>query len=329
MTSANHESTTNEKPRPSRLARFILAWGNLHRRALAVLFFCVGPRISYRMTGWGGALLYWLLIPLRERSEAQCRAALCNKLEEYDYATIAKQSFVHRSRNLTDLMLASRMLRPHTFEKYGGKLPEPFLSRMMAAQDEKRPMLLVTGYYGSFDMLPIFLGYNGIRATAVYRPHLNSGFDAYRKRIRAQSGCAMIPMHNATARIEALLEGGGSVALVADHHVETRGIDIEFLGIPTRAMAAVGLLACRHQAEVVVAGLHRVGADFRFEFIVQDTIVPNDWADESNPVESVTKRYMRGIEQLVLRDPTHYLWGYARWGEAHARKVAEHPNREG
>jgi KDO2-lipid IV(A) lauroyltransferase len=315
-------------PAAKPVVRFILALGNIHRRCLAFVFWLVGPKISYTLTGTGASVMYGLLVPLRERSESLCLAALSGRVPESDIASIAKQAFIHRSRNLTDLMLAARKLNQRNFRRFGGELPEPFLGRMLAAQREKRPVILVTGYYGSFDMLPIFLGYNGIKASAVYLPHANRGFDEYRKRIRAQSGCELIPVQSATTRLEQVLEDGGTVALVADHHAPKRGIEVEFLGIPTRAMALVGLLACRHEAEVVVAGLHRLGADFRFEFIVEDTIVPGDWKDEPVPVEWITRRYMSGIERLILRNPTHYLWGYARWGEAHARQVTNDERQE-
>ncbi len=311
--------TASAKP----AVRFILALGNLHRRCLGIAFAVLGPKISYWITGVGARIMYGLLLPLKERSEAQCAVALAGTVDESAIPSIARESFIHRSRNLTDLMLAAHSLNQNNFERCGGKLPEPFLSRMLAAQEQCRPVILVTGYYGSFDMLPIFLGYNGVKSTAVYLPHANAGFDAYRKRVRSQSGCDLIPVQLAATRLESVLECGGSVALVADHHASKRGIEVEFLGIPTRALSSVGLLACRHNAEVVVAGLRRVGADFRFEFDVEDTIVPDDWKDEPNPVEWVTRRYMIGIERLILRDPTQYLWGYARWGEDHARQVTE------
>ncbi len=312
--------SANEPAKP--WIRIILALGNLHRRCIGFAFSLVGPKVAYWLTGIGARMMYWLLLPLKERSEAQCAAALSGKVEG-DVAVIAKQSFIHRTRNLTDLMLAAHRLTLDNFKRCGGALPEPHLSRMLTAQREQRPVILVTGYYGSFDMLPIFLGYNGIKASAVYLPHPNKGFDAYRKRIRAQSGCDLVPIQHAITKLERVLEGGGTVALVADHHASKRGIDVDFLGIPTKAHSSVGLLACRYDAEVVVAGLHRVGADFRFEVVVEDTIYPNEWKDESNAIEWVTRRYMQGIENMILRDPTQYLWGYARWGEQHARNVVK------
>jgi len=288
---------------------------------LGVFLVLIGPKYAYRLTGTAARWLYRLLEPLRVRSEAQCRAALKDQVPEEAVPRIAEESFVNRARNLTDLMLASRLLRADTYQRFGGRIEQPWLNQLLDAQHHRKPVILLTAYYGAFDLLPVFLGYNGIRAIAIYLPHSNPGFDAYRRRIRSQSGCELVPVDRAGSRIGDVLEQGGTVALVADHHVASRGMPVTFLGIKTRALRSVGLLAWRYHADVVVAGIRRVGATFRFDLIVADTIRYEELATQEDPVAFVTNRYLRALERLILEDPTQYLWGYARWGEDHAREV--------
>lgn len=301
--------------------RVVLALGNLHRRVLGVVFLLIGPRLAYRLTGWGAQLLYLLLDPLRARSEAQCAVALRGRVAEKDVPRIARQSFVNRSRNLTDLLLASHLLRPGTYERYGGRIPEPFLGQMLDARREGRAVILLTAYFGSFDLFPIFLGYSGIEATTVYLPHSNAGFDGFRRRVRGQSGGELIPVDEAAVRLGEVLGRGGAVAIVADHHIGDGGMQAEFLGVKTTVPRSVGLLAWRYEADVVVAGIRRVDDTFRFEVTVTDVIHRRETAQQEDAVAFVTDRYLRGLERLILHDPAHYLWGYARWGEAHARQV--------
>ena len=307
--------------KPARWARLVLALGNLHRRLLAYVFYIIGPKLSYRITGWGAAAIYRLLDPLRMRSEAQCAAALEGQVAVEDVPRIARQSFVNRSRNLTDLLLASRLLRANTFERFGGRLGEPIRSQLLDAQAQRRPTILVTAYYGSFDLLPIFLGYNGIRAAVVYLPHRNTGFDAHRLRIRAQSGCEMVPVDKASARLSEVLAEGGTVAILADHHIEKRGIPTTFLGLKTKVSRSVGLLAWRFEADIVVAGIRRLHDTFHFDMAVTDVITRNELAAQGDPVVYATDRYLRALERMILQDPTQYLWGYARWGEDYARQI--------
>jgi len=294
---------------------------------LAVCFAVAGPAVAYAVTGLLGRLLYRLMTPFRCRSEAQCRAALAGRVSDQDAATIAERAFVSRVWSLTDLLLAERLLHQGTYTRCGGRIPEPHLSNLLDAQRRRQPAILLSAYYGPFDLLPVFLGFNGVRAGVVYLPHANADFDRHRRRVRARSGCEQIAVGEAALRLPRILSAGGTVAIIADHHAERRGLPVTFLGLPTLAIRSVGLLAWRYGADVVVAGIRRVGEGFRFEIDVVDVMKRADWEDSDNPVLYITKRYLRGLERLVLRDPTQYLWGHARWGEDLAcRLTAEAPD---
>ncbi|HSW46077.1 MAG TPA: hypothetical protein VLM89_10955, partial [Phycisphaerae bacterium] len=92
---------------------------------------------------------------------------------------------------------------------------------------------------------------------------------------------------------------------------------------PTRVFRSVGLLAWRYQAAVVVAGIRRIDRSFRFELTVADLFGPADWRNEPDPVVAITHRYLRGLEAMVLADPSQYLWAYPRWGEDYLVQLLE------
>lgn len=295
------------------LAGLLVRLSNFHRRMLVVYFAVLGPRAAYTVTGFLARVLYAALDPIRLRGEAQARAALGHTAHANRIPEIARNAFVHRVWNLTDLYLADRLLHRGTYARYGGRVPEPFLTRMLDAQWRGQAAILVTGYYGPFDLLPVFLGFNGITSSAVYLPHRNPAFDEHRRRIRGRSNVEMVPIGQA-ARLEAVLAAGGTIALIADHHAGRKGLPVTFLGLPTRAIRSVGLLAWRYDADVVVAGIRRAGDTFRFEIVVEDIITTTEWKQAEDPVVDITHRYLRAIERLILCDPTQYLWAYPRWG---------------
>lgn len=307
---------------PTHRAVCLILWlGNAYRRFLATALAIAGPEIAYAVTGMLARCLYRLLTPLRVQSEAQCRAALRGRIPAQRIPFIAKQGFIHRIWNLTDLMLADRLLGPRTWHRYGGRIPERDHEALQNARRRRRPVILVTAYYGPFDLLPIFLGYNGVRAGVVYRTHENAAFDDYRRRIRGRSGCELIPLERALGRATEILEGGGVLAIVADHHAERGGLPVTFLGLPTMAMRSVALLAWRYDAAVAVAGIRRAGRAFRFEIVVADVIAPENWTAEADPMAYITNRYLRGLEGIILADPTQYLWAHPRWGREFAREL--------
>ncbi len=302
----------------------VLIWlSDGYRRLLAVFLAIAGPETAYRFTERLARLLYRSLPFVQGRTEAQCRAALAGQVPEADIPRLAEQSFVHRQWNLTDLMLADRFLHPNTHSRYGGQIPQPFLGMLADAQERRQPVILLTAYYGPYDLLPVFMGYNGIRTAAVYRPHRNRRYDAYRNRIRARAGCELIPIQQALDRVPQVLEAGGTVALLADHHVEGRGVQSTFLGLPTVASRLVGLLAERFGAVVAVAGIRRTGRPFHFQIEVAGLLVPEEWRSAGDPVACITDWYLRAMERIVRADPAQYLWSYARWGEQTAGALAE------
>jgi lauroyl/myristoyl acyltransferase len=302
--------------------RILIRLSNAYRRVLPVFLGVIGPRATYSLLAVLARWLYRLFDPLRVRSEAQCQAALGGKRSPPEIADLAEQAFVHRAWNLADLMLADRLIRRSTYHRYGGCIPEPYRGMMLDAQRRRQPVVLVTAYYGPFDLLPLLLGYNGIRAGVVYRPHANPEFDGYRRAIRARSGCEMIPDTQAITRLPKILENGGTVAILSDHHAAGRGIPVTFLGPDTTASRAVGLLASHYAAVVVVAGIRRLRDAFRFEIVVADLFAQSAWRGEDDPVVYITQRYVAALEKIVLGDPRQYLWAHTRWGSDLGRRLA-------
>ncbi|MCL2329861.1 MAG: lysophospholipid acyltransferase family protein [Phycisphaerae bacterium] len=286
---------------------------HLHRRMLVVYFAIIGPRAAYQITRWLARKLYFLFDPIRLRSEAQCQAALAKRIPASDIPRVAETAFVHRALDFTDLYLADRLLHQGTYQRYGGAIPQPHLDRLLAAQKRKQPAILLTAYYGPFDLLPLLLGFNGVHCGAIYLSHDNPDYDAYRRRIRGRSGTELILAEHAIRRLPEILETGGTIAIVADHHAERRGIPATFLGLPTQAMRTVGILACRYNTDVVVAGIRRRAEPFQFEVLIEEVIYPADVRDAADPVAEITHRYLRGLETMILRDPTQYLWAQPRW----------------
>lgn len=299
---------------PPLTARPLLWLADAQRSITAAALAILGPRAAYAVGELLARAVYRLADPIRTRSEAQCRAALAPHAPAADLGRIAEAAFVHRVWNLVDLYLAGRWLHPGTFRRYGGEIPVALREALLAGQRRGQPILLLTAYFGAFDLLPLFLGYNGIRVTAVYRPHVNRRFDALRQRVRTRSGTEMVAVSEAPGRIERVLSQGGTVALLWDRHRPARGVEATFLGLPTRAGREVGVLACRHAADVVVAGLRRAGRRFRFEFVVADVVRHQEFVHRPDGVEWVTRRCLVALERLVLTDPTQYLWAYTRWG---------------
>jgi KDO2-lipid IV(A) lauroyltransferase len=309
----------------TRSAAIMLRIGAVYRRCWSGFLNLLGPRAAYALVRTQARIIYRLFDPVRLHTEAQCRAVYAGRLSEAEIRDLARRSFIHRSLNLADLMLAPRRLRPDRYRRYGLEIPQPHLDLLRAAQAQKRPVILVTAYYGPYDLLPGMLGCNGLAAGVVYRPHRNQDFDALRRSVRAATGCELITVDQSTTRLPEMLEAGRTVAILSDHEASRRGVSVTFLGRPTTYSRAVGLLAARHEAAVAVAGIRRRQRPFRFEIVVTDWFGPEAWASEADPVAAITRRYVAGIEALVAGDPSQYMWAHRRWAESAEPAGASEP----
>lgn len=170
-----------DPPDASRTLRGFVRLANLQRSLLGIIFGIAGPRAAYGFMNLFGRLLYRLLDPVRILSEAQCVAALRGRATPATARRIAARGFIHRLWNLADLLLARRYLRNRPPEALGGRIPPVHLKRLQEGQRQRSPIILLTAYYGPYDLLPIFLGHNDLHAHVLYRPHPNASYDALRQ----------------------------------------------------------------------------------------------------------------------------------------------------
>lgn len=297
---------------PNWLARLLIRLGDGQRAALAIFYAIVGRRVAYLISDFAAAMILQLLPPLREQIERECSASF-PQLDPRAIRHLAALAFAHRLRNITDLLLARYRLHRVSFRTLGGELPVAQRAAIDAALARNQPLIFVTAYYGPYDLLPVYLGLNGVPLLVVYKSHESPGFDRLRRAIRAKSGCELVPLEHAATAIEHRLAGGGAVALVADHDDDPRGVDVSFLDRPARASRAVALLAQRHNAEIIVAGIRRTRRPFHVQIIECDIIRPADWSSAADPTVLITERMVAALDEMIRTQPEQYLWGHARW----------------
>lgn len=290
------------------LATVAVALGNAHRRLLTVMLRLLGPRRAYALMGSLARRCYDAADVLRKSGEARCRESLRGLLTETEIEALSRAAFVHRIWNLADLILAPRLLRGETWDRYGGRIPESLRSLLLDAQQRRQPVILVTTYCGPYDLLPVFLGLNGIRVTAVYRPHPNRQYDRYRQSVRASTGCQMVTDAGAAMGLSQALADGRTVALLSDPTEARSGIPISFLGVLARVPRTVALLAEHYGAIVAVAAIRRRFESFQFELVISDFFGPRDWCRQLDVAGYCTRRYCAALEKLILEAPEQFLW---------------------
>jgi KDO2-lipid IV(A) lauroyltransferase len=78
----------------------------------------------------------------------------------------------------------------------------------------------------------------------------------------------------------------------------------------------MALMAIQHQAVILVGAARRMNDRFEYQVEVADVIDPAEFPTGPNAVKELTHRMMAGLEAIVRKDPTQYLWLHRRWKHA-------------
>jgi len=175
-----------------------------------------------------------------------------------------------------------------------------------------KAVLMLSGHFANWEILPIAAARFGMDGAIVYRPPNNPYVDRYIARARAKKGYAeQISKHHGVKRIFSLLRGGKAILLLADQKTN-EGVAAPFFGRDAMTTAAPALLALKLNVPVVFASNKRLGgARFRVTMYPPLEFVPT--GDHRADVKAMTAAINLRLEEMVRADPSQWLWIHRRW----------------
>lgn len=182
----------------------------------------------------------------------------------------------------------------------------PGLEAIRAARAGGRPVIFVTGHYGSFNAARVAMIEQGFEMGVFYRPMANAWFN---KRYIAAMGALSQPMFEQGRRgmvqMVRHLKKGGVLAILADLNTHD-GVPLEFFGKPALSPLTPAELALKFDAPLVPTWGIRTenGLDFRIH--VEAPVPPTDAVTMTQTVNDRLERQVRArMEQ--------WFWVHRRW----------------
>lgn len=183
----------------------------------------------------------------------------------------------------------------------------PGLAALARAQAEGRPVLLVTGHFGSYEAARACLIGQGVALGGLYRPAANAHINrAYVAAVARMGGGPLFEQGPAgMKRLLRFLRGGGVAMVLNDLYVGA-GPELPFLGRPARTGTALAELALRLDAVVIpFYGIRQPdGIGFAVELEA-----PIGGADAL----ALTRAMTATVEARILADPGQWFWMHRRW----------------
>ncbi len=185
-----------------------------------------------------------------------------------------------------------------------------------AARALGRGMLLVTGHFGNWELLPAALTHLGFEASTVTRPPNNPWVAEWIARRRARLGVKhQIPKGPEGVRtLFAALRRKEAVAMFIDQQLD-EGIPAPLFGRDAMTTHAPATLAMKLGLPVVPFAIRRTrGANF--VVVIRPPIPLPHTGSPGRDILEMTTALNRFIEEEVRLRPHHWLWMHRRWRTA-------------
>jgi KDO2-lipid IV(A) lauroyltransferase len=288
------------------------AAGNYLVYLLVRLIICVLQALSFAAACRFAEFLGWLAYRInkrhREVARDNLRRAFPGKYSEEEIDRIVRAVYRHFCTVVVEIAHLPRRLHVTNWKKHielvGAKR---IVDRLLSG----RPLLIVTGHFGNWEMAGFALGLFGFPIYAIARPLDNPYLDKFFRKFREKTGQKLLAKRGDFEHMEAILRGGGVIATLADQDAGQRGLFVDFFGRPASTHKAVALLALEHRVPMVVVGAPRIGG--RYRLLIADVIFPEDYADHPDSVRAITQRFTTALEQMIRLAPEQYFWLHRRW----------------
>src|SRR5579885_364227 len=267
------------------------------------LVVCLVQALPYRAACAVAGGFAWLAYHLdrrhREVAHDNLRHAFGGQLTDAGRDRMVRAVYRHFCTLLVDIIQLPRNLHPFTWRRH---MDAPGIGRMVECLLSGRPLLLVTGHFGNWEAGGYVLAMLGFHTHAIARRLDNPHLDAFLKRFRQGTGQHILDKNDDFDRIQAVLAHNGVLATLADQDAGPRGLFVDFFGRPASTHKAVALLALEYDVPLLVTGVRKVG-ELRFEQVIEDAILPEEYANRPDAVKAMTQRFTTALERVVRTAP--------------------------
>lgn len=266
-------------------------------------------RAACTLAGSLAFLFYHLNARHRDVALDNLRHAFPGRFTEAGLHRQVRAVYRHFCTLLMDIVHVPRKLHPNNWRNHVEIDQRRWVNLLLG----DRPLLLVTGHFGNWELGGYVLGLLGFTTHAIARPLDNRFLDDYLRSFRERTGQRLLAKKGDFDRMQAILAGGGVLATLADQDAGQRGLFVDFFGRPASTHKAVAILALQYRTPLVVLGVIRLPGELRYRIVIDDVIEPAEYEGRPDGVRALTQRFTAGLERLVRQAPTQYFWLHRRW----------------
>ncbi len=178
-----------------------------------------------------------------------------------------------------------------------------------------RPLILVTGHFGNFEIGGYLLGLLGYPTYTVARKLDNPFLDEFVENFRGMTGQFILSKNDGPEPIMTVLERNDTMTFLADQSAGHRGCRIEFFGRQASAYKAIALLGLQYNAPIAACYAVRCEGKepLSFRMHVAEVFDPLQPPPGLDNIKQITQWYTSLLEEGIRLYPDQYWWIHNRW----------------
>lgn len=177
-----------------------------------------------------------------------------------------------------------------------------------AARAQRRPIVIVTGHCGNWELLAAALNASGLGMLVVARELDEPGLQTMLLDLRARFGTRTIVRGTpgAARALLGALRGAGALGMLIDQDTKVEGVFVDFFGRPAWTPVGAAELALRFDAAVLPTFIERRADGTHHARIHSELALPTD-------ATAATALMTQAIEAQIRSHPEQWVWLHRRW----------------
>ena len=175
------------------------------------------------------------------------------------------------------------------------------------AINSKKPVILVTGHFGNWEITPKFIAKKYQKPMAVVMREIeNPKINKFFKKIRANEDIKLINKKSGAKEImKSLIKEKRILGILIDQYTKNQDAPVVHFFKPTRFNPAVSKLAKATKAVVIPGFCYKENGKYFIEFKNPQTF--------EGDIQEFTQWQADEIEKMIKRHPSQYYWFHNRW----------------
>jgi len=215
-------------------------------------------------------------------------------------------------RNLGMSLVEYARLPVTTTEQMAERITVEGSENFDAALERSKGAVLVTGHFGSWELMGARLRSQGYPVNFFVGEQTNTAVDNMMNDLRRSKGIGIISMGASMRNVLRALKQNQFVAMLSDQDAGSRGVFVEFMGRRASTPFGPASFAVRTGAALICGFIVRENLSHH-RVILEAPLVPVPGASDEAESLRLTQEYTSLLEKYVRERPDHWLWLHRRW----------------